>query len=441
MDEEDDTTEEENERQQQAAVETKNEGRTGEGVRQAGELNKVVDNKASALRSTSPPPLPPLSFTEVSVGVDSRATATLSVTSPPPYTGNLGANNSGDRKGKREAKKDTGVSPPVIGGEGGGEGKPLARCQLRGEGRRANRGYLPVCRASDPICPILRIPPEEGHVFKTKQRAPTLITCEVLVPTPLPQLQPTSPLEAADSMVSSTLDDHSHGNNTNSSRRRRSRSCRGSSSANNSGSRGLQTPTSLPPPSPSSLEKKHQQQQQLKMLPTSLSSELLPPLTPTAPISDLSAGEHNISNNYDTNEEDREKGRGKVVGIDCCGIGSKDGTTATVASTAAAGEGQPETLEDQGLLGNGSDGEAEGLEVRLGVGVDVESDGEGGQRGGAGGSLGRGGDASRSPSGRDRRAGAFGSEREEVEEIIGTQVGERSIEEKYRVSVDEMVDY
>lgn len=56
--------------------------------------------------------------------------------------------------------------------------------------RRSNRtrGYLPVCRASDPVCPILRIPPEEGHVFKTKARAPTLITCEVLIPEkrPLP---------------------------------------------------------------------------------------------------------------------------------------------------------------------------------------------------------------------------------------------------------------
>lgn len=44
------------------------------------------------------------------------------------------------------------------------------------------RGYLPVCRATDPICPIVRIPPSEGHVFKTKQRAPTLVTCEIVVP-------------------------------------------------------------------------------------------------------------------------------------------------------------------------------------------------------------------------------------------------------------------
>lgn len=29
-------------------------------------------------------------------------------------------------------------------------------------------GYLPVCRASDPICPIARIPKSEGYVFKTK---------------------------------------------------------------------------------------------------------------------------------------------------------------------------------------------------------------------------------------------------------------------------------
>lgn len=44
------------------------------------------------------------------------------------------------------------------------------------------RGFLAVCRATDPICPIVGIPPEEGHVFKTKQRAPTLITCEIIVP-------------------------------------------------------------------------------------------------------------------------------------------------------------------------------------------------------------------------------------------------------------------
>ncbi|CAM9538891.1 unnamed protein product, partial [Phaeothamnion confervicola] len=43
-------------------------------------------------------------------------------------------------------------------------------------------GYLPVCRASDPICPIVRIPISEGYVFKTKERAPTLIVCEVIAP-------------------------------------------------------------------------------------------------------------------------------------------------------------------------------------------------------------------------------------------------------------------
>lgn len=51
------------------------------------------------------------------------------------------------------------------------------------------RGYLPVCRASDPICPIVRIPPSEGHVFKTKQRAPTLVTCEIVVPKAAPVRQ------------------------------------------------------------------------------------------------------------------------------------------------------------------------------------------------------------------------------------------------------------
>ena len=61
-------------------------------------------------------------------------------------------------------------------GNGGGGGD--------GGGAGAKRGFLPVCRATDPICPIVRIPPEEGHVFKTKQRAPTLITCEIIVPQP-----------------------------------------------------------------------------------------------------------------------------------------------------------------------------------------------------------------------------------------------------------------
>lgn len=62
------------------------------------------------------------------------------------------------------------------------------RCRCKGDGRsggggrRRTRGFLPVCQATDPICPIVRIPPEEGHVFKTKQRAPTLITCEIIVP-------------------------------------------------------------------------------------------------------------------------------------------------------------------------------------------------------------------------------------------------------------------
>lgn len=63
-------------------------------------------------------------------------------------------------------------------GEGGG-----GRGGGGGGGRHGvARGFLPVCRATDPICPIVRIPPEEGHVFKTKQRAPTLITCEIIVP-------------------------------------------------------------------------------------------------------------------------------------------------------------------------------------------------------------------------------------------------------------------
>jgi hypothetical protein len=37
-------------------------------------------------------------------------------------------------------------------------------------GFKRTPGYLPVCRASDPICPIARIPKSEGYVFKTKVR-------------------------------------------------------------------------------------------------------------------------------------------------------------------------------------------------------------------------------------------------------------------------------
>ncbi|CAM9557672.1 unnamed protein product [Chrysoparadoxa australica] len=44
------------------------------------------------------------------------------------------------------------------------------------------QGYVPCCKASDPICPIVRVPANEGHVFKTKARAPTLITCETACP-------------------------------------------------------------------------------------------------------------------------------------------------------------------------------------------------------------------------------------------------------------------
>ncbi|CAN0432896.1 unnamed protein product, partial [Ectocarpus sp. 8 AP-2014] len=63
-----------------------------------------------------------------------------------------------------QRRDDCGVGIVGAAGGGGGGGGP--------------RGFLPVCRATEPICPIVSIPPEEGHVFKTKQRAPTLITCE-----------------------------------------------------------------------------------------------------------------------------------------------------------------------------------------------------------------------------------------------------------------------
>jgi hypothetical protein len=64
-----------------------------------------------------------------------------------------------------------------------GEELEKALSELEGERDSNDRipGFLPVCGASDPICPIVRIPAKEGHVFKTKARAPTLITCEIIV--------------------------------------------------------------------------------------------------------------------------------------------------------------------------------------------------------------------------------------------------------------------
>ncbi|CAM9289491.1 unnamed protein product [Ectocarpus sp. 4 AP-2014] len=77
-----------------------------------------------------------------------------------------------DNLGCRGIDRDRcGAGVGVVGAAGGGGG-----------GGRGPRGFLPVCRATEPICPIVSIPPEEGHVFKTKQRAPTLITCEIIVP-------------------------------------------------------------------------------------------------------------------------------------------------------------------------------------------------------------------------------------------------------------------
>jgi len=51
-----------------------------------------------------------------------------------------------------------------------------------GELQETIAGYLPLCSASEPECPIVRIPCEEGHVFRTKARAPTLIVFEVIRP-------------------------------------------------------------------------------------------------------------------------------------------------------------------------------------------------------------------------------------------------------------------
>lgn len=93
------------------------------------------------------------------------------------------------------AEAETGVVIPgdvEVDGKGGGGKVNNSHRRRRGERGCGTttaggvRGYLPVCRATDPICPIVRIPPSEGHVFKTKQRAPTLVTCEIVVPKVVP---------------------------------------------------------------------------------------------------------------------------------------------------------------------------------------------------------------------------------------------------------------
>ncbi len=53
---------------------------------------------------------------------------------------------------------------------------------LEGDGNPSKRlpGFVPVCTVSGKIQPIVRVPEDEGHVFKTKARAPTLYVFEVL---------------------------------------------------------------------------------------------------------------------------------------------------------------------------------------------------------------------------------------------------------------------
>ncbi len=53
---------------------------------------------------------------------------------------------------------------------------------LEGGGDASKRltGFVPVCTVSGKLQPIVRVPEDEGHVFKTKARAPTLYVFEVL---------------------------------------------------------------------------------------------------------------------------------------------------------------------------------------------------------------------------------------------------------------------
>ncbi len=49
-----------------------------------------------------------------------------------------------------------------------------------GDPTRRLTGFVPVCMVTEKLQPIVRIPEDEGHVFQTKERAPTLYVFEVL---------------------------------------------------------------------------------------------------------------------------------------------------------------------------------------------------------------------------------------------------------------------
>lgn len=372
--------------------------------------------------------------------------------------------SDGDRA-LRSDSTNAGIDPHAVGeavggGEGDHRGKPRAR---RRRYRPVQRGYLPVCRASDPICPILRIPPEEGHVFKTKARAPTLITCEIFVPvvaaaaTPAPArgngaydlvLSPTSSTAGAD------FEDSGGAHHD------------GLCSATDKSICSLLSLTSLLPSStpPSalltagepleSLEDYHHHhhrydqqqeeqgtdplvdaaagkltivgqsdaQQQPKgrwplLLPTSLS----PPSSPSAPISDLTS----LTPGPEKSDDDgarscKEQGGGMapppLIRVSPGSLSADSGVTEGPASTessskvlgAAAGVGR-----EHGGWGEGGAVTAAMLPPVGKRGKDIREEGVT--------SAGSARDSFRRDS--FRRHASFASEREEVEEIIGTQAG------------------
>ncbi len=60
-----------------------------------------------------------------------------------------------------------------------------ASCQAEIEALNAEiSGGSPVCRADDGVVPLVRIPPDEVHVFRSKARTPVLVLMEVVNPPP-----------------------------------------------------------------------------------------------------------------------------------------------------------------------------------------------------------------------------------------------------------------
>lgn len=181
--EEDDNEEEgEDEEQKDDSGDSGDGGSGGGCVDDAGEHGQV-DGVGSEVLATptslSLPSAPP----PTAAAADAAAGLTL----PPASCTPPSVRNPGDGEGSAVVGPSPSPSLPRVTGRKLPRRKRGAdhrerRPRPRSRRRARTRGYLPVCRASDPICPIVRIPPDEGHVFKTKQRAPTLITCEVIVP-------------------------------------------------------------------------------------------------------------------------------------------------------------------------------------------------------------------------------------------------------------------